>query len=109
MGPPNIRQPAPPTHFSPILPALNQKLGTPSNLLKKFELKSEEKKNCNRAKPTASPIDYRGSSLTESPRILNPKKKKKNQYSESEMKPITSLAEKSNPNTIYTKHKQNKL
>ena len=25
------------------------------------------------------------------------------------MKPITSLAEKSNPNTVYTKQKQNKL
>ena len=25
------------------------------------------------------------------------------------MKPITSLAEKSNPNTVYTEQKQNKL
>ena len=41
-----------------------------------------------------------------SPRILN---QKKNQYRESKMKPITSLAEKSNPNTVYTEQKQNKL
>ena len=69
-------------------------------------LKFKKKKNFTRAKPTASLIDYRGSSLMASPRILN---QKKNQYKESEMKPITSLAEKSNPNTVYTEQKQNKL
>ena len=53
-----------------------------------------------------SPIDYRGSSLTASPRILNQKKKKIN--TENQKIPITSLVtslpEKSNPNiTAYTK------
>ena len=38
MGPHNIRQPTPPTHFSPILPALNQKLETPSHKKKKKKL-----------------------------------------------------------------------
>ena len=60
--PPQHYTTSPPTHFSPILLALNQKLGTPSNrkkkkiicytfkqkkkkkTQKKFELKSEKKK-----------------------------------------------------------------
>ena len=45
--PPNIRHPAPPTHFSPILPALNQKLGTPSNFFYKnylFYFQAKKKK-----------------------------------------------------------------
>ena len=33
---------------------------------KKFELKSEKKKNCNRAKPIASPTNYRGNKPTDS-------------------------------------------
>ena len=34
--PPQHYTAGPPTHFSPILPALNQKLGTPSNFFKKI-------------------------------------------------------------------------
>ena len=38
---------------------------------KKFELKSKKKKNCNRAKPIASPTNYRSS------KPMDSKKKKK--------------------------------
>ena len=55
---------------------------------KKFEVKSEEKKNCNRAKPTTSPTDYKGSKPTH-------KFSKKKKHKESKIKStITSLAEK---------------
>jgi len=42
---------------------------------KKFELKFKGKKNCNRAKPTASPTNYRGIKPTDS-QIKKRKRKK---------------------------------
>ena len=44
---------------------------------KKKEIKSEKKKNCNRAKPMASPIDYRDSKPTDSQKKKKKRKKKK--------------------------------
>ena len=66
------------------------KQGKKKKAQKKFELKSEKKKNCNRAKLTASPIDYKGS-----PRILKKKKKKKQRIRNQTHATVTSLAEKS--------------
>ena len=70
---------------------------------KKKELKSEKKKkNCNRAKPMASPTDYRGNKQMDS---RKKKKKKKNpnteQITKSETKPtVTSLIEQTKPQYI---------
>ena len=68
MGPPSLDS-RPPYPFLTHSPSPQSKI--------RNTLKLKKKKNCNKAKPTASPIYYRGSSLTASPRILNQKKKKK--------------------------------
>ena len=52
---------------------------------KKIELKSGKKKNCNRAKPMASPTNYRGSKPMDSPK----KKKKKNPIQSKSLKALS--------------------
>ena len=84
---------------------------------KKFELKSGKKK-----KIVTKPSPQRAQYITEVARSrqaheFSTKKKKSIQRIRNEthhvagreMKPFMSLAEKSNPNTVYTEQKQNKL
>ena len=57
----------------------------------------KKKKNCNRVKPTASPMDYRGS-----PQILKKKKKKNQRIRNQTHVMVTSLAEKSETKPQYS-------
>ena len=64
------------------------KLGTPSNYIKK--------KNCNRAKPTAIPTDYKGSKPMDSQKN---KKNKTKQNKKQKKQKQKNRSEKTNPNT----------